>query len=68
MSVLKRYRVTIPELHWSVREVMAKNEEDAMEKSLDVQEVSIEYERVFERDEIEWDCELIDDSRKAKKP
>lgn len=67
MSRLKKYRVIVPELHWSVREVMAKDENDAMEQCGDVQEVSLEYARTFSRKEIEWECELISPSRKAAK-
>lgn len=66
MKKLKKYRVIVPELHWSVREVMAESEEDAME-NCDVPEVSLDYSRTFGRDEIEWEVELIDEPRKAKK-
>ena len=52
----KKFRVSIPEVHISVREVMANSIEEAVALAGEADEVTLEYDRTLEDG---WECEDV---------
>lgn len=48
MKIKKKYLVSIPEVHYSMREVWAETEEDAKEEAWGADEVSSEYSHTLD--------------------
>ena len=48
MNTKKKYLVSIPEVHYSIREVWADTEEEAKEEALDADEISCEYSHTLD--------------------
>ena len=48
MNAKKKYLVSIPEVHYSIREVWADTEEDAKEEAWGTDEVSCEYSHTLD--------------------